>query len=372
MMPATTNRQRQGRQSHAIVRGDSTTGGFTLVELLVVIAIIATLVGLLLPAVQSAREAARRSMCQSNMRQLGLAFIIFADARRYLPAACYTTSSAKTSKFPQPPEGNVSRTEHSWRVLVMPYLEEKQSAEKYDMKKHWYDATTNSSPATTVDAGLGVRADANIGIATRSVAVFRCPSAPAAGKVSIPASPDSDSARPAIPVLKVNLGTTDYEVITAVKAGVLAPDPYSTSGANSKGMLDKDMVTRLKHVTDGMSKTFLVVESAGRPFVYRAGTLSQVNGVPQVSQGVGWADSLGPFKVDSVTAAGIVGAAANQGLPFNVTNDSEAYAFHGGGMSGVFGDASTRFLAEGMDLRAFCALVTRAGGEQTTGSDAAP
>lgn len=365
---------RQPSECHATAarRSPGVPRGFTLVELLVVIAIIATLVGLLLPAVQSARESARRSICQSNMRQLGLAFIVFADARRYLPAACYTTNSAKTSKFPKPPEGNVSRTEHSWRVLVMPYLEEKQSAEKYDLKKHWYDASTNSTPATTVDAGLGVRADANIGIATRSVAVFRCPSAPAAGKVSIPASPDSDSARPAIPVLKVNPGATDYEVITGVKAGVLAPDPYATGGDNSKGMLDKDVVTRLRQVTDGMSKTLLVVESAGRPFVYRAGILSQVNGVPQVSQGVGWADSLGPFKVDSVTPAGIVGATANQGLPFNVTNDSEAYAFHGGGMSGVFGDASTRFLAEGMDLRAFCGLVTRGGGEQTTGQDAAP
>jgi prepilin-type N-terminal cleavage/methylation domain-containing protein len=363
-MLANLNRRRFGGDPFPRVRPDAVmTCGFTLVELLVVIAIIATLIGLLLPAVQSARESARRSQCQSNMRQMALAAIIYADTKRYLPAACYTTAAASTTKFPKSPEGNSSRTEHSWRVLVMPFLEEKQSAEKYDLKKHWYDARTNSSPATTVDAGLGVRADANIGIATRSVAVFRCPSTPAAGKVSIPMSPDNDSARPAIPVLKVNLGTTDYEVVTGVKAGVISPDPYATSGQNSRGILDKDLVTRLKQVTDGMSKTILVVESGGRPHVYRAGQIAQTNGVPDVSQSVGWADSLGPFKVDAVTPAGIVGAAPNVGAPFNATNDSEAYSFHRGGMNAVFGDASTRFLAEGIELRAYCSLITRAGGE---------
>jgi prepilin-type N-terminal cleavage/methylation domain-containing protein len=343
---------------------DRPRAAFTLVELLVVIAIIAALLGLLLPAVQSARESARRTLCQSNIRQIGLAFLVCADAKLWLPAACYSTDSAKTTKFPAPPEGNPSRTEHSWRVLVMPYLEEKETASKYNMRKHWFDATTNSTPASAVDASLGVRADANIGIATRTVSVFRCPSAPSAQKVSVPASPDTDSARPAIAPLKVNPGTTDYEVMTGVKPAVLSPDPYSAKGDNSKGMLDKDVVTRLKQVSDGMSKTLLVVECAGRPHVYRGQTLQQSAAVPAVNQCVGWADSLGPFKVDPVNAAGIAGAAANTGVPFNVSNDGEAYAFHSGGINVVFGDASTRFLADGMSLRTFCGLVTRAGGEQ--------
>jgi prepilin-type N-terminal cleavage/methylation domain-containing protein len=366
MMTALPGLVAHGVRNHAGSSRRPTLGrGFTLVELLVVIAIIAVLVGLLLPAVQGARESARRTQCQSNMRQMGLAFLVCADARKSLPAACYTTDSAKTTKFPSPPEGNPSRTEHSWRVLVMPYLEEKETAAKYNMRKHWYDATTNSTPASSVDATLGVRADANIGIATRAVSVFRCPTAPPSQKVAIPTSPDSDSARPAIAVLKVNPGTTDYEVMTGVKPAVLSPDPYAAKGDNSKGMLDKDVVTRLKNVSDGMSKTLLVVECAGRPNTYLGRTLQQSAGVPTVNQCVGWADSLGPFKVDPVNAAGVAGAAANAGVPFNASNNGEAYAFHPGGINVVFGDASTRFLDEGMDLRTFCAIVTRAGGEQT-------
>ncbi len=355
------------------VRGSSSRGrffaapgGFTLVELLVVIAIIAVLIGLLLPAVQSARESARRAQCQSNMRQIGLAFQVGVDARKVFPAACYTTDSAKTNKFPQPPEGNPSRTEHSWRVMVMPYLEEKQTAEKYNVKKNWYDATSNSTPASPVDASLGVRADANVGIATRPVSVFKCASAPPVAKLSVPASPDSDSARPAISVLKVNPGATDYEVMTGVKASVLSPDPYGAGGDNSKGLLDKDLLTRLRQVGDGMSKTLLVVECAGRPNVYRGRTLDLTAGVPTVNQCVGWADNLGPFKVDPTTAAGVKGAAANTGLPFNATNDGEAYSFHPGGINVVFGDASTRFLQGSIDLRTFCGLVTRAGAEQAS------
>jgi len=347
--------------------------GFTLVELLVVIAIIAVLIGLLLPAVQSARESARRTVCMSNMRQIGLAFHVCLDARKYFPAASYTTDAAKSSVFPTPPFGNPARREHSWRVLVMPFLEEKSTIDAYDWSKHWFDATSNSTPALAADATLGIPPNSNLGVALRGVAAFRCPSGPPIPpSLAIPTSPDSDSARPALTAIRQNPGLGDYETMTGVKRNLLSPDPYPVSNAeNTKGLLDKDRVTRLKQVADGLTKTLLVVESAGRPLVYRGGTMQMTAGgsrsapAPQINQCVGWADSLGPFKVDPITAAGVKGAAPNTGLPMNATNDGECYSFHRGGMVAVFGDTSTRFIAEGIDLRTFCALVTRAGGEQT-------
>ena len=351
------------RGSSSRGRFSAAPGGFTLVELLVVIAIIAVLIGLLLPAVQSARESARRSQCQSNMRQVGMAFVTYSETRSFFPAACYTKNSADLTKFPQPPEGNLSRREHSWRVLVMPFMEEKEVADRYNFKKHWYDTTTNSTPPSGIDATLGVRADSNAGIATRNVAAYRCASAPVPPVVTVPPSPDTgDSARPALTGLKVNPGASDYEVMTGVKDTVLSPDPYAAKGDNSKGMLDKDVVTRFRQITDGRSKTLLVVEAAGRPQVLQGKLV--VSGT--VNQSVGWADSLGPFKVDPTTPAGLKGAAANAGVAMNATNDGECYSFHPGGINVVFGDASTRFLGESIDLRTFCGLVTRAGAEQAT------
>ena len=342
---------------------------FTLVELLVVIAIIGVLVGMLLPAVQAARESARRSRCQSNMRQIGLAFANCADARRYYPAAMYSTDAADTAVFPRPPEGNPSRREHSWRVLVMPFMEEQSAIATYNWNKHWYDTTSNSTPARPVDAALGVPPDCNLAVGARQVAVYACASAPprSVGSVTVPASPDTgDSARPAIAAVRLStLATSDYEVMTAVKTNVVSPERYSNPEA-AKGLLDKDYVTRSRQVTDGLSKTLLVVEAAGKPNTWRAGKLAS-NPLGQMiyGQGISWADNLGPFKIDGFNQAGTARASAGAGLAMNATNEGECYSFHPGGANVVFGDTSTRFIAESIDISTFCGLITRAGGEAT-------
>jgi len=336
--------------------------GFTLVELLVVIAIIAVLIGLLLPAVQSARESARRTQCMSNMRQIALAVHVCHDTRNYFPAAMYSANANPTSS-PRPKPANPTGAEHSWRVLVMPFMEENMTADAYDWKRNWWDPF-GTRPATPT---LGVRPDSNLALGTRRVSLYVCPSVPPRSGIDnrIGASPDSkDSARPAINSVRVPMAFTDYETMTGVKSAVvgITPEPYA--GAQGDGMLVKDDITRTRQISDGLSKTLLVVESAGRPLTYRAGRLfTNPLGPVKYEQGVSWADNLGPFKLDAIKPDGTKGAAPGSGMPFNATNEGEAYSFHSGGMVAVFGDTSTRFLAEDVDLRTFCGMITRAGGE---------
>ncbi|MFM8283194.1 MAG: DUF1559 domain-containing protein, partial [Planctomycetaceae bacterium] len=196
----------------------------------------------------------------------------------------------------------------------------------------------------------------NLAVGMRKVPIYLCPSAPDRGVVNVPVSPDSDSARPALGARA--LATTDYEDVTGVKKSVVSPDIYP-SGTIGDGAIVKDRVTKLSSITDGTSKTVLIAECAGRPFVYR---MRQVqNGL--VNQCVGWSDSLGPFKIDPMLPSGIKGAAPGAGVPMNVANDGEVYSFHPGGAVAVFCDGSTRFITDTIDLSTFCALITKGAAE---------
>ena len=106
-----------------VVRNRSRVRGFTLIELLVVIAIIAVLVALLLPAVQQAREAARRSQCKNNLKQLGLAMHNYHDVHQSFPPAAIRRPGAAAW--------------HSWRVELLPFLNHNDLYQQYDQNEAW-------------------------------------------------------------------------------------------------------------------------------------------------------------------------------------------------------------------------------------------
>jgi prepilin-type N-terminal cleavage/methylation domain-containing protein len=367
--------------------GSARKRGFTLVELLVVIAIIGTLVGLLLPAVQSARSAARRSQCLNNVRQQGIAFQTYLSAKGGYPASLYDQNQTAQS-------GNAATLPcNAYKALLLPFHEEGNIGQQYDFTKSWWDATSRSGAAN--DPTLGVPADSNLGLAMSKIPLYLCPEAPQRDShLSIPVrtnsgstySPTGVSGRPAFTVA-VDLGYADYDVMNGVKDKVVgsstADDPYTGKGENSRGCLKKNYLTKLKEIVDGTSKTVLVLECAARPDIYRGRTRMAADDTsatwPQTrvsDSGVGWADGDAPFSVDAATADGRVYKTLNwwgkdsvaqvdrADKGFNVTNANEAYSFHNGGMHVGLADGSAVFLSEDIDLRTFAALLTKQGMEQ--------
>ena len=314
---------------------------FTLIELLVVIAIIGVLVGLLLPAVQSAREAARRASCSNNLKQQGLAMHMSMDQRKYFPAAAWTIEAKDLSETPSA-VGNPSRTEHSWRAFVLANLEQGNVQGRYDFSKDWWENT--EAVNTSVDT-------------------FLCPSAlPAGGGYANIDGPsrDEDSAAPSMN--PNSLGHTDYEVFTGVKSKIFpaSEDIYSNKDRND-GCLIKDRVTREQQLVDGFSNTLMIVECASRPDVYKASNGRLPTG--DTNQCLGWADSLGPFKLHGVDRNGDKCNNCAGNVPFNVINDGEAYSMHPGVMNSCWADGSVRSINDNVDLKVFASNITRNGRE---------
>jgi prepilin-type N-terminal cleavage/methylation domain-containing protein/prepilin-type processing-associated H-X9-DG protein len=386
--------------SFASLRSAAKRQGFTLVELLVVIAIIGTLVGLLLPAVQSAREAARRSSCTNNLKQAGLYIHNFASANREaLPHSTRPSSTAAIKRV-------------SWVTRVLPYLEEQSLSRSYDLSdlSNW-SSTTNNSGGTTP----------NIVLVNTRISVLECPSDPAGGQ-AFDADPQSTTQPFAFPTdgalavvnstrtgLSTNglfCATTDY----AATAYVIAPggtQRYTgtprqrsstsagadgTKGTNpGDGFMPKDYtgttIHYLKQVLDGTSKTIALVESAGRPFHYvrgrRTAGTDGATGTESRVNGGGWCRPASDIAYAGTNAAGtdIAGASSDPAInvsngalvsnqafggssgSFNTEGTSQPFSFHGGLVNVVFGDGSTRSIAESVAQDVFSALVTRAGSE---------
>jgi len=325
---------------------------FTLIELLVVIAIIAMLVALLLPAVQQAREAARRSQCINNLKQIGLALHNYHDSYQFFPMM------RQTGTVP-------SGVHHGWGVKVLPYLDQAPLFNQFNFNFPWYQGTADTPPSN------------NLTVTQTKLAVFRCPSAIDRDGMPAPS--------PALVVLESAFSTTPATTGDPDSAPVrktAASDYAAFFGGGGYGfpLLDSNNTIisavgiefalqsyrKMAHITDGLSNTIIISEHAGRPLHFIKGR--QQNGPSALGSGIAsvtpayadrkytqppWSDwGSGPSNAfaffDSSGTEGRVGVGTNVQCAVNCNNVVGIYAFHSSGANVLLGDGSVRLLSSSM------------------------
>lgn len=293
--------------------------GFTLVELLVVIAIIGILVGLLLPAVQAAREAARRMQCSNNMHQLGIALHNYENAHKRLPPGAIGRR-ASDGGYP----ANAKRTPFIRHMLD--FLEQGNRGAVYDDRVNWH-----SQPA------------ANHAVVFGYLSVWHCPS--------------DTSLR-----METNV-QNDYKGNYGVNWG--AETQFLTNQSN-KGPFYYSYGARFGDITDGTSNTFAMLEMIQAP---------SPTGTPIDRRGRPWNDDSACYQITSElppnSKAPDRGVCVNRPeikLPcVSVTAIAQqtmaARSRHTGGIQVLMCDSSIHFISESIDIVAYRALSTLAGGE---------
>ncbi|QDU29374.1 hypothetical protein ETAA8_44830 [Anatilimnocola aggregata] len=309
-------------------RGKQTAAGFTLVELLVVIAIIGVLMALLLPAVQSARESARRMQCSNHVKQIMLSMHHFHDTYLVLPpGAVRPPAAAVQAKF----NLTSSTAYHGWAPFILPFMEQKNLADKYQWDQDW-------------------RSMANRAVVETQVKIFICPSSPMQLRWEERTKDGFD----------IRAAASDYGIMNDVSTsglnGLGLLDP--ASNASSDGVMKVNEALRFAEIGDGLSNTFWIDECAGRPAVYRRGGKRASAGPHSDANSSAFSDR-NEHVIHGYNSTGTAAGA----YAINVTNADEIFAFHPGGAMAGFGDGSVRFLAENTATRVVCALVTRNAGD---------
>ena len=338
------------RQSSAF---SASRAGFTLVELLVVIAIIGTLVGLLLPAVQSAREAARRMSCSNNLKNTSLGMLNYESAQKKFPAGSAGTANSSTGTGILMTKGA-----HS---LILPYLEDTNLSTLFTTGSNW-----NGQPAS---------------VATTVISYYLCPSSAGSTQVtdtvltSLPSGGSMGSVGAANNYL-LNKGSTPYWAMGA-----------QASALQGVGIFMLDMETKIGQISDGMSKTMLMGEgSSSKKFLVGTASGSSVTaGVPAYSSNssaLPTAMWIGGQPVPSATTAGgnyggtWVKLNNNPIMPNQTVLDGSGFidsttagytsnfrSDHSGVANFAFADGHVSSVADGVDILIYQAASTRAGSE---------
>lgn len=290
--------------------------GFTLVELLVVIAIIGILIALLLPAVQAAREAARRSQCSNNLKQMGLALHNYHDS---------------LGSFPQ---GYIGQNHIGWGALILPYVEQTSLHDQLDSHNafranaasgYWMGVTSGSPAATNVKDIDAIQA----------VPVYICPSDPMGER-------------------NTDLGSYGKSNYVGAHSSCRYSTPTATTCTDVAGALPSNVLDNItaarkfRDFIDGTSNTIVIGERT--TYDFRSGAL--------------WIGSYDTDPNDYLFhVLTRIERNSDDVYLLNGTSNLAMSSTHPGGAHMLLGDGSVQFISETIDIRTWAALGTLTGGE---------
>ncbi len=305
--------------------------GFTLIELLVVIAIIATLVAILLPAVQQAREAARRSTCKNNLKQLGIALHNYHDTFNTLPP------------------GSLRQSHLAWSCLILPMIEQGALYDAIQATGAFNSRAADNTPSWDAITDMTTT---NRQLATAVIPSFICPSD---GGKNV-----NERLRAEIPAGSgtfISFGKSNY--VGSYSAYFNSTNPTATDnngGSDRLTVFYEDSNVKFADFTDGLSNSFLVAERETR-----------IGGGPAGSLWVGYhsyaGSAIGTTVEEFQVRVRIERASNDTDYIINGNQVYNASSKHKGGAQFLMGDGAVRFINENINLRLYAAIGTINGQE---------
>ncbi|MBL8816728.1 MAG: DUF1559 domain-containing protein [Planctomyces sp.] len=298
-------------------RNASRLRGFTLIELLVVIAIIAILIALLLPAVQQAREAARRTQCRNNLKQIGLALHNYHDTFNTMPPGWIAVDD---TGMPSAHEGTSGI---GWGAMILPYMEQKNLWERFD---------PNYSIADPVNAAF----------ISSLVPGYRCPSDPQPDYFDIHEE-GGGAVLARLPIANYigSFGTEELDGCENTPGDL----PVMANGqCKGDGVFYHLSKVNLRDITDGTSNTFMVGER-------------------KTLVALGWYSTWPGMVPEGEEAFQRVCGSADHPPNHPANHFDDFSSRHTGGANFCLGDGSVRFISENIDQGIYQSLATIQGGE---------
>ncbi|HEY4262407.1 MAG TPA: DUF1559 domain-containing protein, partial [Schlesneria sp.] len=279
--------------------------GFTLIELLVVIAIIAVLIALLLPAVQQAREAARRTQCKNNLKQLGLALHNYHDSFNMLPLEDPVCSGKRWS----------------WIPMILPYVDQGPLYNSFDFNQASWQGT-------------------NFQYLQKTFPAFLCPS----DALSAPLREEENFAAPTWIVAQADYSAVIGDYINGTGVGNAPAYGNTACYVQPRGMISRFASSaRLRDVTDGLSNTFAVGETIGALCITQSWATEN------------FGTTAHPINFMNASLISSIPTGANPRWDESIGFRS----YHVGGAHFLMGDGSVKFVSENIDGTNYRALASR-------------